>query len=80
MNNLLFDISQNIVILINCGGTVDIVDVLEPEPDVVFFVVDSHRPTDVCNIYSENQIRILRRIEDEDSIPEFADIFRDDEV
>lgn len=42
------------VILINCGGTIDIVENLEPEEHVVFFIADSHRPTDVCNIYSLN--------------------------
>ncbi|XKL61945.1 hypothetical protein PGB90_001778 [Kerria lacca] len=42
------------VILINCGGTIDIVENLEPEENVVFFIADSHRPTDVCNIYSLN--------------------------
>lgn len=44
------------VILINCGGTIDIVETLEPEEHVVFFVIDSHRPTDVCNIYSTSQV------------------------
>ena len=44
------------MILINCGGAVDIVEELQPDPDVVFFVVDSHRPTDVCNIYSQSQV------------------------
>jgi cell division control protein 45 len=44
------------VVLVNCGGTIDIVDVLQPEEDVVFFVVDSHKPTDVCNIYNNGQV------------------------
>lgn len=42
--------------LINCGGTLDIIDILEPDEDVTFFVVDSHRPTDICNIYSSSQV------------------------
>jgi cell division control protein 45 len=65
------------VILVNCGGCIDIVDVLQPEPDVVFYVCDSHRPYDVCNIYSENQVQILG--DRFDGIPNFEDIFRDDE-
>lgn len=44
------------VVLVNCGGTVDLVDILQPEEDVVFFVLDSHKPTDVCNVYSDGQV------------------------
>jgi cell division control protein 45 len=54
--NIIYVKFQNVVILINCGGTQDIVELLEPQPEVVFFIVDSHRPTDVCNIYSESQV------------------------
>jgi len=43
-------------VLINCGGTLDIIEILEPEEDITFFVVDSHRPTDICNIYSSSQV------------------------
>lgn len=46
------------VVLINCGGTIDLVDVLQPDEDVVFFVLDAHKPTDVCNVYSDGQVRI----------------------
>lgn len=42
--------------LINCGGTIDIIEVLEPDEDITFFVVDSHRPIDICNIYSSSQV------------------------
>ncbi|KAF5301095.1 hypothetical protein FQA39_LY10914 [Lamprigera yunnana] len=66
-------------VLINCGGTIDLVDVLEPEDDVVFFVLDSHRPTDLCNIYSNWQIRLLWTAEDDVDVPEFQDIFCEDE-
>lgn len=44
------------VVLINCGGTLDIIEILEPEENITFFVVDSHRPTDICNIYSSSQV------------------------
>jgi len=66
------------VILLNCGGTVDIVDILQPEEDVVFFVIDSHKPTDICNIYSNGQVRVLWSEFDE-NVPSFEDIFRDDD-
>ncbi|CAB3364458.1 Hypothetical predicted protein [Cloeon dipterum] len=71
--------NENVIILINCGGSIDIVEELQPDPDVVFFVVDSHRPTDVCNIYSQSQIRLLRKIEDDENVPDFETIFRDDD-
>lgn len=45
-----------LVLLINCGGCIDIVEVLQPDEEVVFFVCDSHRPMDVCNIYSDSQV------------------------
>lgn len=44
------------VLLINCGVCLDIVELLLPDEDVTFFVCDSHRPMDVCNIYSDSQV------------------------
>lgn len=44
--------------LINCGGSLDIIDILEPEEDIIFFVIDSHRPIDICNVYSSSQVNI----------------------
>lgn len=46
------------VMLINCGVCMDIVDLLQPDEDVTFFICDSHRPMDVCNVYSDSQVRI----------------------
>lgn len=67
-------------VLINCGGSLDLVEVLEPEEDVIFFVLDAHKPTDLCNIYSDGQIRLLSKLEEDNDVPGFADIFREDEV
>ncbi|XP_050530295.1 cell division control protein 45 homolog [Daktulosphaira vitifoliae] len=67
------------VVLINCGGTIDIIEELEPDEDVIFFIIDSHKPTDVCNIYSSSQVRILAPPEDDESIPDFEDIFNENE-
>lgn len=50
------------VVLVNCGGTLDLVDILQPEEDVVFFVLDAHKPTDVCNVYSDGQVRLINII------------------
>lgn len=45
------------VLLVNCGGCIDIVDVLLPVEDVTFFICDSHRPYHICNVYSDAQVR-----------------------
>lgn len=54
------------VVMINCGGTFDIVDFFDPPEDVVIFVADSHRPTDVCNIYSDDQVRLLMKPDEDE--------------
>lgn len=68
------------IVMINCGGTLDLVELLEPDDSVVFFILDSHRPYDLCNIYSENQVCILGKPDEDNEIPEYNDIFRDDSV
>uniref|UniRef100_A0A182N2P9 Uncharacterized protein n=1 Tax=Anopheles dirus TaxID=7168 RepID=A0A182N2P9_9DIPT len=67
------------VLLVNCGGCIDVVDVLQPAQDVVFFVCDSHRPYDVCNVYSDGQVRILGEMNRNENIPPFEDIFQNSE-
>jgi len=76
------------VILINCGGTVDLVQDFGLDDDedplytsvlskLVLFVADVHRPVDVCNIYNDGQVRLLMSQDSE--IPEYDKIFKDDE-
>lgn len=65
-------------ILLNCGGTIDIVEELEAEEDVTFFILDSHRPTDLCNIYSNGQVRLLSTPEEDIAVPDFHDVFREE--
>lgn len=67
------------VIFINCGGTLDLVELLQPAESVIFYILDSHRPYDLCNIYSEDQVRILGKPDKDDEIPEYNDVFRDDD-
>ncbi|XP_076302103.1 cell division control protein 45 homolog [Lasioglossum baleicum] len=66
------------VIFINCGGTLDLVELLQPVESVIFYILDSHRPYDLCNVYSEDQVRILGKVDEDDEIPEYNDVFRDD--
>lgn len=68
------------VIMVNCGATMDIVDILQPEEKVIFFILDSHRPYDLCNVYNEAQVQILGDINPDEEIPEYNDVFNDESV
>lgn len=65
-------------VFINCGGTIDVVEELEAEDDVTFFILDSHKPTDLCNIYSNGQVRLLSSSGDDSLVPDFHDVFREE--
>lgn len=43
-------------ILINCGANVDLLDILQPDEDAIFFVCDTHRPVNVVNVYNDTQV------------------------
>ncbi|XP_005903325.1 cell division control protein 45 homolog isoform X7 [Bos mutus] len=66
-------------ILINCGANVDLLDILQPDEEAVFFVCDTHRPVNVVNVYSDTQIRLLIKQDDDLEVPAYEDIFRDEE-
>lgn len=55
-------------------------ELLQPDEDVIFYILDSHRPYDLCNVYSENQVRILGQPDSDEKIPEYNEVFRDDSV
>lgn len=67
------------VILINCGASIDIVECLQPDENVIFFIFDSHRPVNIYNIYSETQIRLLMKSDDCEDIPAYDDVFKDED-
>ncbi|XP_060468967.2 cell division control protein 45 homolog isoform X2 [Panthera onca] len=66
-------------ILINCGANVDLLDILQPDEDAIFFVCDTHRPVNVVNVYNDTQIKLLIKQDDDLEIPAYDDIFRDEE-
>ncbi|XP_025789103.1 cell division control protein 45 homolog [Puma concolor] len=66
-------------ILINCGANVDLLDILQPDEDAVFFVCDTHRPVNVVNVYNDTQIKLLIKQDDDLEVPAYDDIFRDEE-
>lgn len=55
----IFDENKNdcgIFLFINCGGCLDLVELLEPNDENIFFICDSHRPLDLCNVFSDSQV------------------------
>ncbi|XP_058492237.1 cell division control protein 45 homolog [Solea solea] len=66
-------------VLINCGANVDLLEMLQPDDDSIFFICDTHRPVDVVNVYNDTQIKLLIKQDDDLGVPLYDDIFRDDE-
>ncbi|RDD44749.1 Cell division control protein 45-like protein [Trichoplax sp. H2] len=67
------------IILINCGGNINIVEILQPEEDVTFYVIDSHRPFDLNNVFNQDQVKIILMEGETVDIPDFDDVFRQNE-
>lgn len=65
-------------LLVNCGGSIDLCDFLDPADEVIFFILDNHRPVDVTNIHNSTQVRLLMKMDPEENVPEYDQIFRDD--
>ncbi|XP_021112707.1 cell division control protein 45 homolog isoform X3 [Heterocephalus glaber] len=66
-------------ILINCGANVDLLDILQPDEDTIFFVCDTHRPINVVNVYNDTQIKLLIKQDDDLEVPAYEDLFKDEE-
>ena len=66
------------VIMINCGASIDVVETLQPEDGVKFYICDSHRPVDVHNIYNAIQVKLLMKEDEFDDVPQYEAVFRDD--
>ncbi|XP_051923176.1 cell division control protein 45 homolog [Hippocampus zosterae] len=66
-------------VLINCGANVDLLELLQPDDDSIFFICDTHRPVDVVNVYNDTQIKLLIKQDDDLGVPSYDEIFRDDD-
>uniref|UniRef100_A0A5K3EVZ6 Cell division control protein 45-like protein n=2 Tax=Mesocestoides corti TaxID=53468 RepID=A0A5K3EVZ6_MESCO len=66
------------IVLINCGANFDVLEVLEPPDQSIFYICDSHRPIHVNNFYNQRQINLITLNENTDDIPKFEDIYNDD--
>jgi len=63
-------------ILVNCGGTINLIDAINPSEDVVFYILDSHRPLDLDNVYNQDQVKIIIKEGDTfDEIPDFDKVY-----
>ena len=71
------------VVLINCGATLDLIELLQPPEDAVFYIIDSLRPLEVRNVYNGIQIKIIVLQNElgieQKSVPEFEDIFDEED-
>ncbi|KAK6190381.1 hypothetical protein SNE40_002263 [Patella caerulea] len=67
------------VVLINCGASLDIIEVLQPEEYIKFYICDSHRPVDIHNVYNAVQVKLLMKQEELTDVPEYDIVFRDED-
>lgn len=67
-------------ILLNCGGNIDLLDLLQPPDQSIIYVIDSHRPVDLVNYYCEKQIYLLMRHNSTELsvIPDYDDLFKEE--
>lgn len=68
------------MVLINCGGCANLVELLQPEGSVQLYIIDSQRPLNLENVYNQDQIHVVVREDDQLEVPEFDDIYSSDLV
>lgn len=69
------------VVLINCGACLNVLELLQPDQDdVTFYVVDSRRPYELDNVYSDSQVQLVVREGEELELPAFQEIYDSDMV
>ena len=69
----------NDFLFINCGATIDLLELLSPGGMINFYIIDAHRPISVTNVFSEQIHVLIRDSEPIEEIPKFDDVFRDDD-
>lgn len=67
------------MLLLNCGGNMDLLDVLDPPEDITIYIIDCHRPIDLVNFYCESQIYIILKNDKNEleALPDYNDIYQD---
>ena len=66
----------NSVVTVNCGAVTPLQEVLNLSeiPNLPIFVIDSHRPLDLDNVYGTDQVKIVLREGDMVSIPRLDEV------
>eukprot|EP00053_Salpingoeca_punica_P005568 m.55304 g.55304 ORF g.55304 m.55304 type:complete len:584 (+) comp13303_c0_seq1:398-2149(+) len=68
------------VVLINAGGAWDLLTDFEaedgqPNANITFYVIDSHRPLNLANVFDSSRVIIFDDGQTEESIPAFDELF-----
>lgn len=62
--------------MINCGGCLNLLELLQPEDEGVrLYVIDSRRPLELDNVYNQDQITLVIREGDQLDVPDFDSIY-----
>jgi len=71
---------NNTIVLIDCGANLNLTEILEPQEETQIFIIDSHMPYDLDNVYDGGTIKIVVTDEVELEVPRFEDIFQDSDA
>ncbi|KAJ3300294.1 hypothetical protein HDU76_006125, partial [Blyttiomyces sp. JEL0837] len=52
-------LSLRTIVMINCGGLVDVVEYFDLPEEVLVFIVDSHRPLNLANLYKNEKVYVF---------------------
>ena len=47
------------VVLLDCGSNMPVSEALEPQPDTQVFILDSHLPYDLDNVYDGDNVKLV---------------------
>ncbi|KII67742.1 Cell division control protein 45 [Thelohanellus kitauei] len=68
------------ILLINCGGNVDLSSKFSSDDDLIIFIIDNHLPYNLESIYSTSRVRLMiNSNECLDSVPDYHSIFPDEQ-
>eukprot|EP00042_Codosiga_hollandica_P034584 m.242785 g.242785 ORF g.242785 m.242785 type:complete len:631 (+) comp54447_c0_seq4:2216-4108(+) len=67
------------VILLNCGGTTSLLDDFEanddePNSKITFYIIDSHRPLHLANVFDTDRVIIFDDGQTQDTIPDSSEV------
>ena len=69
------------MVLINCAGALNLLELLQPETEETrFYIIDSRRPLHLDNVYNQDQVILVVREGDDLQVPEFDEIYSSDVV